>query len=85
MIDIVHVPVPAYAERAGDGVWDLTVACPFCGDVHHHGGGSDAGPDLGLCLSHCLDGDLVNSYVLITGPAGMVKPRRKPRVAGLAR
>jgi len=81
MIDNVHVHVPAYAERAGDGVWDLTVACPFCGDVHHHGGGRGARPDLGPCLSHCLDGVLVGGYVLVAGPPGMAKPGRKPRAA----
>ena len=73
--------VPTYTKRAADGIWSLVVACPFCGDAHQHGGGSDVEPDLGLCLSHCLDGDLVDGYVLIAGPAGMVRPRRTPRAA----
>jgi len=73
--------VPTYVECARDGIWSLIVACPFCGDRHQHGGGSDAEPDIGYRLSHCLDGDLVNDYVLIAAPTDMVKPRRTPRAA----
>ena len=77
--------IPTYVERASNGVWDLLVACPFCGDAHHHGGGRDAHPDLGLCLSHCLADGLVSSYVLIAGPAAMVKPEPKSRAWRVAR
>jgi len=77
--------VATYARRHPDGVWDLTVACPFCGDAHLHGGGRDAHPDLGLCVSHCLADGLVGSYVLIAGPADMAKPRSKSRAWRVAR
>ena len=73
------IRIPTYAERATDGVWDLTVTCPFCGDVHHHGGGSAAEPVFGPCLSHCFEGALVGDYVLVAGPAEMVKPKRVAR------
>ncbi len=71
--------IPTHVERASNGVWDLLVTCPFCGDTHRHGGGSSAEPVLGPRLSHCVSGELVRSYVLIAGPADMAKPERKLR------
>ncbi len=77
--------IPTYVERASNGVWDLLVTCPFCGDAHRHGGGSSAEPVLGPRLSHCVSGELVRDYVLIAGPADMVKPEPKSRAWRVAR
>jgi len=80
MDDFTDIPqVPTYVKRAGDGVWDLFVLCPFCGDRHLHGGGSDEPPDLGPRVSHCLRSDLVGDYVLVPGPTGMTKPVAQTR------
>jgi len=86
------VQIPTYARRHPDGVWDLTVACPFCSDTHRHGGGSDELPDLGPRLSHCIRGDVVRDYILVAGPKDMAKPTPRSRAwrrtqlhAGLAR
>lgn len=66
--------VAAYVARAGDGVWDLLLACPFCGDLHLHGGGSDDEPTFGQRLSHCVHDDRRGDYGLVPGPDGMPKP-----------
>lgn len=43
--------------EARNGVWALTIRCPFCGRRHHHGGGATSGdPVLGERVSHCHRG-----------------------------
>lgn len=44
------------AERCSEGVWDLTVECPYCGKLHHHDGGSGEAPYYGHRLAHCQNG-----------------------------
>ena len=46
--------VEAKAKRERDGVWTLTVKCPYCGKQHMHGGGDGKRPFYGHRLSHCL-------------------------------
>ncbi|MGI5134619.1 MULTISPECIES: hypothetical protein [unclassified Streptomyces] len=44
--------------RSWDGVWLLTVRCPFCTKLHTHGGGDgDAPARFGGRISHCKTGD----------------------------
>jgi len=71
-------PIPTYAERHPDGVWDLFVTCPFCNDRHQHGGGSGTTPGLGHRRSHCIRDDRRATYLLVTGPTDMVKPAAQP-------
>lgn len=71
--------VPTYAKRDTDGVWNLFVLCPFCGDRHEHGGGDDEAPGLGHRLSHCVHGRQGGEYVLVAGPKGMTKPIAQTR------
>ena len=70
--------VSTYAQRR-DGVWNLFILCPFCGDRHEHGGGNDATPGLGSRLSHCSHGTQRSEYVLVPGPKGMEKPPAQTR------
>jgi len=72
--------VPTYVERAGDGVWDLLLTCPYCGDLHLHGGGSDDAPTFGQRLSHCVRDDRRGDYVLVPGSDDMPRPTMKPSI-----
>ena len=48
------IKVKCKAKRCKrDGIWTLTVVCPFCGKVHHHGGGHFDEPMLGGRVPHC--------------------------------
>ena len=69
--------VATYVERADDGVWDLLVTCPYCGDLHVHGGGSDDAPAFGQRLSHCVHTGRRGDYVLVPGPDDMLRPVMK--------
>ena len=71
--------VATYVQRAGDGVWDLTVVCCFCNDRHQHGGGSGTTPALGPRRSHCIRDDRRATYLLVTGPTDMVEPAAQPQ------
>lgn len=51
-----HPEAPLCRAVYLDNTWRLTVACPLCGHLHTHGGGSrpDAARDaLGHRASHC--------------------------------
>lgn len=48
-----HPKVPAEAQRCSDGVWDLTIICPYCGKRHLHGGGNGPLPFYGFRAPHC--------------------------------
>ncbi len=37
------------------GTWLLTVACPYCRQQHHHGGGRGDQPFAGHRIEHCSD------------------------------
>jgi len=69
--------VATYVERAADGFWDLVIQCPYCGDLHRHGGGGDADPVLGQRLSHCVRDGRRGDYVLVPGSDDMPKPTMK--------
>jgi hypothetical protein len=64
---ITHPQAEAQARRSADGVWILTIICPYCGRAHSHGGGSDQTPDLGYRRPHCLTGSHPD-YELIAAP-----------------
>lgn len=70
------IKVPTYIERNEDSeYWALYIRCPYCGDLHQHGGGDLAGPpDLGHRLSHCVFAKS-RGYELVPGPEGMPKPK----------
>ncbi len=75
----IHPDVPTHAEWPERGkYWALSLLCPFCGRVHHHGGGSDADPEYGHRVPHCLTRGNPN-YRLIPGPPEMPKPKPFPR------
>ncbi len=40
-------------RRGFEGVWRLTVACPFCGGKHFHGGGAGSVPHIGHRVADC--------------------------------
>jgi len=71
--------IPAYAERHPDGVWSLFVHCPFCGDRHLHGGGSDEVPAYGVRQSHCAHHRRRGGYVLVAAPDGTPIPVAKSK------
>lgn len=50
-----------------DGVWDLFIKCPYCGEKHHHGGGIGETPNLGFRAAHCAGSGTVElrEYELI--------------------
>ena len=74
-----HPDVPTHAEWSDDGqYWALSLLCPYCGRVHHHGGGDDSEPDYGHRSTHCLTGSHPD-YHLIPGPPDMPKPRSRGR------
>jgi hypothetical protein len=70
------IKVPTYIQRNTQSqFWALYVQCPYCGDLHQHGGGSLAGPpDLGDRFSHCVFAE-PRGYELVPGPEGMPKPK----------
>ena len=37
-----------------DGSWDIRVKCPYCNEIHKHGGGKGDKPDGGHRHAHCL-------------------------------
>lgn len=39
-----------------EGAWIVKVYCPFCGEVHTHGGGDGKKAQLGPRSSHCWKG-----------------------------
>lgn len=54
------------ATRSRDGTWGLRVdACPFCGDVHHHGGDNGAIPVVGTRVPHCAGRGTPGEYELV--------------------
>ena len=77
MADIVHIP--AYVERAPDGVWIASITCPHCERRHVHGGGAGRLPSLGHRVGHCVGRDRAGDYVLVPGPADMPRPVARPR------
>ena len=64
------------------GVWALSIQCPNCGRVHHHGGGlvTDGPPVLGHRAPHCGGG---GGYTLVAGPADMPEPVGRRRRKGV--
>ena len=36
-----------------NGVWKLTIICPYCNKKHHHGGGRGPTPHMGHRHAHC--------------------------------
>ncbi len=67
---VVHTAkVTAVTSNWIDGVpvWSVEVSCPYCGRTHHHGGGpADHEPDLGLRVSHCMQGNYALSWAEAT-------------------
>jgi len=49
MLDAVVIKKEKHA-----GVWILHINCPYCKEVHVHGGGEGAEPHLGHRVSHCM-------------------------------
>lgn len=49
-----EIRVEAEAILRDDGIWDLIVKCPYCGDKHYHGGGRGIEPLYGGRESHCF-------------------------------
>lgn len=69
-----HPDVETYAEWSSRSkVWVLVVVCPYCHQLHHHGGGSGAEPEFGHRVPHCLVGRPPD-YRLVPGPPDMAKP-----------
>jgi len=54
----------------------LYVACPFCDDLHRHGGAplQDGQTHWGMRVAHCLWGD-GGSYLLVPAPEGEPRPK----------
>jgi len=53
-MEVTEIPkVKTRAVRGRDGVWDLYITCPYCGEKHHHGGGDGDRPILGFRVAHC--------------------------------
>ncbi len=70
----VVAPVKQCTVR--DGARILSVRCPYCGEIHTHGGGRvNEAPSLGHRQSHCADKvqRRNDGYVLID-PAGICAP-----------
>lgn len=67
--DPPEVFTSAHWEPKGQ-YWALSIACPHCGKVHHHGGGSGTKPDLGHRVSHCITDTPNRGYVLVAEPTG---------------
>ncbi len=66
--------VETYIEDI-DGVWSLSIKCPYCGGVHRHGGGPTSEPPaLGHRVTHCTE-QANPGYELISGPDNMQKPK----------
>lgn len=66
------IPVPAILHRARHG-YSWRVTCPYCGKIHHHGGGpldQDPRALLGHRLAHCGAAD---GYVLVA--SGSIPPQ----------
>ena len=56
MVNERLVIAPAHLEARRRG-WVWVVDCPFCGQLHHHGGGGtadDPRASLGPRVSHCI-------------------------------
>ncbi len=70
--------VETYVEEH-NGVWSLTVVCPYCGQLHHHGGGiASEPPVLGHRVTHCQDQGS-GGYELVPGPPDMARPKATGR------
>ena len=48
-----------------DGVWVLTITCPYCGKEHHHGGRSGVNPVYGFRVPHCIGAVSKPDYELV--------------------
>lgn len=72
------LPIALIVVTPGKRGQAVVVACPFCGDVHHHGhmprDPTKPGQSFGMRVSHCLvDGR--GTYELVIAPAGTPVPR----------
>lgn len=70
----------AYAfARKVRGIYELTIRCPICHNLHTHGGGEVGKPILyGHRVPHCLNPRGSRGYILYPAPTYMLRPDIRP-------
>ncbi len=52
------------SEKDKTGLWILKGKCPWCGEIHTHGGGYGDIPSLGHRQGHCIEVVDTGGYML---------------------